>query len=140
MNGYETEWVIGEKLIRDGDKFVVLAHGNSETMIHRVLQPRSLEDIVQAIKDAGWNGQEILLVSCNTGGEAFISVNHENIMVPNIASQISSELNAVVIAPDNFVWVDKNGNMLGVYGSTPNEKPDYSNPGKWNTYKNGKLQ
>ena len=65
----------------------------------------------------GYNGQNIRLLSCNTGA-----------LDNGFAQNLSNKLNVEVCAPTNYLWADSNGNYY-VAGMTSAGMPDETNLG-----------
>ena len=94
------------KLIEpDGDKFDVALHGSPTAVAFSSTQanmsPRLLASVIR--HNEGYHGQEIRLISCNTG------VSENGGMC--FAEELANALNVSVYAPNGLIYISKNGKI-----------------------------
>lgn len=101
----------------------VIAHGNKNKIQMFVngqvmeVDSRVASRIIS--NSQSYNGQNIRLLSCNTG-----AVNN------GFAQNLANKLNVTVSAPNNYLWAYPNGKMI-VAGKLPNNLPDLGNIGNF---------
>ncbi len=106
----------------------VVAHGtpNGIQITHNgkemIVDSRTAAKLIQ--NSDGYNGQNIRLLSCNTGS-----------LDNGFAQNLSNKLNVEVSAPNNYLWATSNGNYF-VAGMT-NGSPNYSDMGTFVSFKPG---
>ncbi len=73
----------------------------------------------------GYHGQDIRLLSCNTGAKN-----------ASFAQDLANKLNVKVHAPTTYLWAGADGNHFVTGGKLVNGElvPDYSKPGHFKTY------
>lgn len=100
----------------------VAAHGNPELMgnyviVNGVPYPKevwSAEDIADIIIEAGWNGEIVYLLACNTGQDG----------VCGISQEIADFIGGVVRAPKEALIICDNG----FYYVSDEERQDFDDP------------
>ena len=89
----------------DGNKFDVALHGSPTAVAfgstEANMSPRLLASVIR--HSEGYHGQEIRLISCNTG----VSENGGICF----AEELANALNVSVYAPNDLIYIDKNGKI-----------------------------
>ena len=112
-----------KRIAPDGNKFDVAMHGSVSAVAfggtEANMSPRLLASIIR--HSEGYHGQEIRLISCNTG-----KVSGDDYC---FAEELANSLGVTVFAPNDLIFISKNGKiMVGKDGSgsiipyKPNER------------------
>ena len=109
--------------------FDVIAHGTPNGIQithngkHMIVDHRTAARLIQ--NSAGYNGQAIRLLSCNTGA-----------LDNGFAQNLANKLNVEVYAPTNFLWSTPNGNYF-VAGMNNSRLPDMNDVGTFKLFSPG---
>ncbi len=108
------------------EEYTVFAHGNEEFV--KIGMDLSPEDMRRKLRLKGWKeGQDVRLLVCNTGKGT-----------DSFAKKLADLLKVTVTAPSDYLRVDENGKIIGIYPKLDNGQMDYSSPGTWNTFNHTK--
>lgn len=106
--------------------FDVVAHGtpNGIEITHNgqkmIVDSRTAARLIE--NSSGYNGQNVRLLSCNTGA-----------LDNGFAQNLANKLNVNVSAPTKYLWAYPNGNTF-VAGMTQKRLPNYSDTGSFKSF------